>query len=120
MRTQDEVKHAFTPVGGLSPTATMKLMKIQAAFKECAEQVLDLVPESADRTFCMRQLLDCKFWAVQAITHELPPVKKPVPGRPHMEPRPNPTGGSVAASPPGPPPSAISETNSAVSDGSGN
>lgn len=85
MRTNEEIKHAFTPVGGLSPVASMKLMKIEAAFKECAEQVLDLVPECADRTFVLRQLLDGKFWATQAVTHEAPPAKKSVSPRPPVE-----------------------------------
>lgn len=76
MRSPDEVKFAFSPVGGMSPTQTMKLMKIEAAFKECASEVLDLVPESADRTHLLRQLLSCKFWASQAISHEVAPAKK--------------------------------------------
>lgn len=76
MKTNEEIKHAFAPVGGLSPTASMKLMKAEAAFKECAEQVLDLVPDCADRAYVLRQLLECKMWASQAITHEAPPPKK--------------------------------------------
>lgn len=76
MKTNEEIKHAFAPVGGLGSTASHKLMKVEAAFKECATEVLDLVPDCADREFILRQLLGCKMWASQAISHELPPPKK--------------------------------------------
>lgn len=72
-----EIKHAFQPVGGLSSTQTMKMMKVEAAMREAAEQVLDLVPAGSDRTYVMRKLLECKFWCVQAITHEQAPKKSP-------------------------------------------
>lgn len=70
MRTLAEVKHAFTPVGKLDQTKQIKMLHIQSGFEGMASEIMDKVPESADRTHALRQLLDAKFWCVQAITHE--------------------------------------------------
>lgn len=77
MRTIDEIKHAFQPVGkNLDQGQTHKILKIQSALQLAAEEILDLVPECADRTHAMRLVLDAKFWCTQAISHfQLP---KPV------------------------------------------
>lgn len=102
-----EIKNAFAPVGGLSPTQTMKMMKVEAAFRECAEQVLDLVPEGSDRTYIMRQLLQAKFWASQAISHEGVSPKK-------SEEKPNtPAGKQKTPGPLSTSPSSESETSEA-------
>lgn len=116
MRTNDEVKHAFQPVGGLSPTQTMKMMKIQRAFEDCAGEVLDLVPESADRTYVLRQLLDCKFWAVQAITHEVVPTGK----KPLVAPIINPENPGPKTPGPGPATAQKENSGSDALKGSGN
>lgn len=70
MRTIDEIKHAFQPVGkNLDQGQTHRILKIQAALQLAAEEILDLVPECADRTHAMRLVLDSKFWCTQAISH---------------------------------------------------
>lgn len=82
MRTKAEITHAFTPVGKLNSTQTMKMNKIAIAFKSLALDVEDLVPETADRTSALRHLMLAKFECVQAITHEKQPIVKaadPVP-----------------------------------------
>ena len=86
MRTKLEVEKAFTPVGKLSAEQGIRLMKITNAFKDLATDIIDLVPEAADRTSALRKLLNAKFECVQAITHsaeltkqtEEKPVAKPV------------------------------------------
>jgi hypothetical protein len=69
MRTIEEVKFAFTSVGKLDEITRTKLLKLENSFKELATDILDLVSESADRTACLRKLLESKFTAVQALTH---------------------------------------------------
>lgn len=72
MRTKEEVVHAFTPVGKLDVVTEQKLLKMQTLFKEAAAEILDLVPESADRTAALRKLLEAKMTCVQALTHVKP------------------------------------------------
>lgn len=70
MRTIEEIKHAFQPVGkNLDQGQSHRILKVQAALQLAAEEILDLVPECADRTHAMRQVLDAKFWCTQAISH---------------------------------------------------
>lgn len=83
MRTLAEVKHAFTPSGKLTSTQQIKMMKVQNAYENLSAEVMDLVPESADRTHALRQLLDSKFWCSQAITHEV--LAKEAPPTPDAE-----------------------------------
>lgn len=78
MRTIDEIKHAFQPQK-TDQGQTHRILKIQAALQLAAEEILDLVPECADRTHAMRLLLDVKFWSVQAISHfQGPTLAKPI------------------------------------------
>ncbi len=53
----------------------MRLLKLQNAFIEMATDIADLVPECPDRTASLRKLLECKFTAVQALTHYQEPKK---------------------------------------------
>ena len=76
MRTQEEVRHAFSPVGKLDPAQTARVQKLTVAFNELATEMLDLIPESSDRTSAMRMLLESKFMAVQAVTHDRSWAKK--------------------------------------------
>lgn len=71
MRTKLDVIKAFSPAPGLSQTQNMKRMKVEAAFKELATEVIDLVPESPDRTAALRKILNAKFECIQAITHPI-------------------------------------------------
>lgn len=70
MRTAEEAKFAFTPVGKLGVTTTHKILKIENEFRDLALSVVDLVPESADRTAALRKLLEAKMTCVQAISHD--------------------------------------------------
>ncbi len=69
MRTLEEVKDAFTPVGPLTATQQMRLLKLEKMFREAAADVVDLVPESENRTAAIRKMLEAKFTCVQEITH---------------------------------------------------
>jgi len=71
MRTRSEILDAFTAVKKVDPGQQARLTKIESAFKELSTDILDLVPESADRTVAMRSLLNAKFMCSQAITHPL-------------------------------------------------
>lgn len=71
MRTREEVMFAFTPVGKVSQKQQMCLMKIETAFKDLASEILDLVPESADRTSALRKCLEAKMMCSQAISHDV-------------------------------------------------
>lgn len=80
MRTKEEVVHAFTPVGKLDPSNTQKILRVEVLMRETAQELMDLVPESADRTTAMRKLLEAKMTCVQAISHvKAVPVQKPNP-----------------------------------------
>ena len=81
MNTIEMIKHAFQPVGTnrMDAGQTQRIMKIQNAAQEFAEEILDLVPECADRTHAMRLCLDAKMWCVQAIAHYGPTVAAPAP-----------------------------------------
>lgn len=68
MRTQPEIKYAFEPQK-LSETQKHLILKTEMAFKELAETIIDLAPETADRTAALRKVLEAKFMTVQAITH---------------------------------------------------
>ncbi len=69
MRTIEEVRDAFSPAGVLTATQQMRLMKIENLFKMVANEVMDLVPESANRTTALRKILESKMTCVQEITH---------------------------------------------------
>lgn len=71
MRTKAEVKHAFTPSAKLSEVQQSALLKTQMLFQNTADELMDLVPDSADRTAGMRKLLEAKMTFTQAITHEV-------------------------------------------------
>lgn len=77
MNTLDEVKYAFNPVPAkqLTEVAKVSIVKIEMAFTTLASEILDLVPESADRTSAIRRILEAKFMSVQAITHTKPNIK---------------------------------------------
>lgn len=79
-KTQEDVKKAFHPIPSKELTEEMKarITRIEYAMVELATEVLDLVPESADRSAALRKILEAKFTCVQAITHVAPiePVKK--------------------------------------------
>lgn len=70
MRSSEDVKFAFTPVGKLSERQKMVMLKLENNAKDLATDILEFVPDSADRTHALRLLLDVKFWCTQAITHE--------------------------------------------------
>jgi hypothetical protein len=72
MRNRLEIQDAFKakPIDKLQQ---IRLLKIEQAFLDLALDVEDLVPDSADRTAALRDLLKAKFQCVQAITH---PVTK--------------------------------------------
>lgn len=76
MRTVEEIKKAFQPVSPnqLDAGQRQRLMTIGNRAQELAEEILDLVPECADRTHALRLVLDAKFWSVQAITHGGPTI----------------------------------------------
>lgn len=84
MRTIEEIKVAFQPVSPavLDAGQKQKLMIIANRAQEFAEEVLDLVPECADRTHALRLVLDAKFWCVQAITHYGPTIAAAKPAAP--------------------------------------
>lgn len=69
MRTKEEALDAFTPVGPLTQTQQVRVQRITNAFKELAIELMDVTPESADRTSALRKCLEAKFMCVQAITH---------------------------------------------------
>lgn len=69
MRNREEVVHAFTPNPKLNEIQKQALLRTEMAFKELATEVVDLVPECADRTAALRKLLEAKMTCVQAITH---------------------------------------------------
>ncbi len=75
MRSKDEVKYAFTPVGKLNKVQENCLLKLQVAFIELGTEIIDLVPNCADRTSALRKLQEAKFTCVQAITHFVEPTK---------------------------------------------
>lgn len=69
MRNRDEVIHAFTPVGKLDEVQKQCMMKIEMATRDLATDIIELVPDCADRISALRKLLEAKFNCVQAITH---------------------------------------------------
>lgn len=71
MRTRDEVTKAFTPVENKFLTETQKILiqKFGVEFCDLAEKIAIDIPETADRTACLRTLLEAKFMCSQAITH---------------------------------------------------
>lgn len=69
MRTREEVRFAFSPVGKLGQSETQRILRIEVLMKDTASELMDLVPESADRTAAMRKLLEVKMTCVQAISH---------------------------------------------------
>lgn len=69
MRTKEEVVFAFTPVGKLDTVTQQHVLRTEIACKELATELMDLVPECADRTVALRKLLEVKMTCIQAITH---------------------------------------------------
>lgn len=69
MKTVEEIKHAFQPAGKLDPGQSQRALRLQNAAQMLAEEIIDLVPECADRSHALRLVLDAKFWGTQAITH---------------------------------------------------
>lgn len=74
MRTKKEVEHAFTPVKTLTQSQQQMIYLLQKAQTDNALEVMELVPDCADRTAGMRLLLQAKQIFIQAITHQ-PPVE---------------------------------------------
>lgn len=77
MRTQAEVMHAFTPQK-LGAVDQQKILHLEIAYKEMALVVLEMTPESADRTAALRKLLESKMTCVQAISHPVPLTPKEI------------------------------------------
>lgn len=69
MRTREEVAHAFTPQK-VNPSQEQRILRMNIAFKDLADEVAELAPESADRTAALRKLLVAKMMVIQAISHE--------------------------------------------------
>lgn len=72
MRTPAEVKHAFTPVNKLTESQKQRLYLIEKLCTEHALELMELVPDCADRTYSMRLLLQAKQTCTQAVTHQPP------------------------------------------------
>lgn len=72
MRTREEVVSAFTPVVKLSEVQKTAILKLEIAFRDLATDIVDLVPETPDRTAALRKLLESKFTCTQAVTHYKP------------------------------------------------
>lgn len=70
MRSLDEVVAQFTPVGNLGGVAKQRIYKLGLAFQELATEIIDLAPENASRTIALNKLLEAKFLATQAVTHD--------------------------------------------------
>jgi hypothetical protein len=81
MRTQEEVSKAFEPNEQLSAPQKFHLMAMTKSFQELASEIVQNVPESADRTAALRKLLEAKFSVMHAISHgsyAVPETKKEV------------------------------------------
>jgi hypothetical protein len=81
IKTLEDLKRAFHPVASKELTEEMKarITRLEYACVEFGSEIIDLVPECADRTAALRKLLEAKFTCVQAITHtrvETKEVKK--------------------------------------------
>lgn len=77
LRTKQQVKEAFAATtGALTDGQKMCLLKIEKVFTDTAIEVMDLVPDSPDRTAAIRKLLEAKMTCSQAITHPLPETTK--------------------------------------------
>jgi hypothetical protein len=75
MRTRDDVVAAFSPVPKalLTPSVLQRIDIVAAACQNLVLELLELVPESADRTAAFRKILEAKWTCTQAITHEPAP-----------------------------------------------
>lgn len=71
MRYTGDVEHAFSSVK-ITPAQGSRVLRTEIAFKDLALEMMQLLPESADRTAALRKLLETKHACVQAITHEAP------------------------------------------------
>lgn len=90
MRTREDVIDAFTPKHKLSEGQKQRMLRLEVLMKETATEVLDLVPECADRTAALRKMLEAKRTLTQAITHSQSPEEallKTQPARPLEEPK---------------------------------
>ena len=76
MRTKEEVVKAFTPISNTEFTNVkrQKVTLLQQACIDFAATLIDLVPDSADRTASMRKLMEIKMTCTQAITHYIDPI----------------------------------------------
>lgn len=83
IKTLEELKTAFHPVPAKMLTEEMKarITRLEYACVEFGSEILDVVPESADRTAALRKLLEAKFTCVQAITHAPGEIKTPNKGQ---------------------------------------
>lgn len=70
MRTKEETSKSFGPPMKLDAVGAMKMMKLNERFKDIAFEVLDLVPEGANRTAAIRKLLEAKMTCVHAISYD--------------------------------------------------
>lgn len=80
MRTVEDVKKAFHPIPSKEMTEVKKasIQRVEFAFENLVTELLDLVPECADRTAAFRKCLEAKFTAIQAITHTEVKIVDPV------------------------------------------
>lgn len=76
MRNREEVEHAFTSIGKLDAGGTQRVLRLNVAFKDLAHEIMELAPETPDRTASLRKLLEAKFTAIQAVTHSQPKETK--------------------------------------------
>jgi hypothetical protein len=75
MRTIDEVHHAFNPVK-TDATQSHKIMLISKAFEDLAGEILSILPDTGERYYVLRGLLEGKIMAVQILSHHIEPVQK--------------------------------------------
>lgn len=92
MRTKDEIKFQFNPVGNLDTVSQQKLLNVTRAMEDAATELFDNVPECADRTHALRLMLDAKMWAIQAISHAPRPQVENKKVAPAAKPAPAPKG----------------------------
>ncbi len=82
MRTLAEVNHEFESQK-VDQVQAAKMLKVTMAYKDLATSVMDLVPDSAHRTAALRSLLESKWTAIQAITHQITATQSPTEGKSH-------------------------------------
>lgn len=56
----------------LNPTDAQKetMGKVRASFRDCANEIEELIPDGPDKTYLMRKLREIAMWANVAITRQ--------------------------------------------------